>query len=41
MEAMLILVVFAIVALVGAAAQNFGVDSREIRDNQTHNLGVR
>jgi hypothetical protein len=41
MEALLILVVFAAVALFGAAAQNFGVDSRDQTDNFSNTLGVR
>jgi hypothetical protein len=38
MEAFLILVAFAVVALLGAAAQAFEVDSR---DNSSNSLGVR
>ena len=40
MEALLILAAFAVVALLGAAANSFGADSRDpISD--THRLGVR
>ncbi|MEX2548573.1 MAG: hypothetical protein WD830_12425 [Chloroflexota bacterium] len=42
MEAMLlILVAFAVVALVGAAAQTFGADSRDKKSNFNTTLGVR
>jgi hypothetical protein len=39
MEALLVLAVIAVVALVGAAAEHFGVDSRD--DLMNSNLGVR
>ena len=41
MEAMFILVAFAVVAFLGAAAQSFGVDSRDPRSTSTNSLGVR
>jgi hypothetical protein len=40
MDAVLILVAFAVVALVGAAAQIFGVDSRD-QTNNKNTQGVR
>ncbi len=41
MEVFLILVAFAVVALLGAAAENFGVDSRDPKSIHTDSLGVR
>ena len=41
MEALLFLGVIAVVALAGAAAGSFGVDSREEATNLNNNLGVR
>ncbi len=38
---LLILVAFALVALLGAAAQRFGVDSRDNGNNFNNTLGVR
>ena len=40
MEALIVLVAFAVVALLGAAAEIFGVDSRDPKID-TNNLGVR
>ncbi len=40
MEAVLILVVFAVVALVGAAAENFGIDSRDNNTKTIKNQGA-
>ena len=40
MEALLILVVFAVVALLGAAAENFGIDSRDINTKTIDGLGA-
>lgn len=41
MEVFLILVAFAVVALLGAAAENFGVDSPDPKSTSTDSLGVR
>ncbi len=41
MEAFLILVAFALVALLGAAAESFGADSRDPKSTYTDSLGVR
>lgn len=41
MEAMLILVAFAVVALLGAAAEMFGADSRDPKSTYSDSLGVR
>jgi hypothetical protein len=40
MELLLILVALAVVALMGAAAENFGIDSRD-SDTKTHTAGAR
>jgi Tfp pilus assembly protein FimT len=40
MELLLILVALAVVALLGAAAENFGIDSRDPQSHTNH-AGVR
>ena len=41
METLLIFVVVAAVALIGAAAELFGADSRDTGENLNNSLGVR